>query len=330
MDKKAPWQLELINAITDPNVLLDLLELDPMLLAGAKEGAKLFPLKVTRSFVQRMKKGDANDPLLLQVLPLHEETLTVEGFVETPLQEASANPIPGLLHKYPGRVLLLPTSACGIHCRYCFRRYFSYESNKPGTAGWKNALDYIAQDPSIHEVILSGGDPLVMNDYALHDLSEKLSAIPHLKRLRLHSRLPIVLPERMTETCLEWFRTLTLKPILVLHCNHPNEINAAVKQAMKQCTAAGVTLLNQAVLLKNINDTADTQVALSEALFDAGILPYYLHLLDKVKGAAHFDLELKKALAMHAEIKTRLPGFLVPRLVREEPGALSKSVFENG
>lgn len=328
-DQKEHWQTALIQAVTDPKVLLDLLELDSSLLNDAKAAAKLFPLKVPLGFVARMEKGNLNDPLLKQVLPIGAEFSEVPNYVKDPLGENKVNPVPGLLHKYQGRVLLTPTSACAIHCRYCFRRHFPYAANNPGKSGWALALDYIAKDSSIHEVILSGGDPLIMNDKQLEEFGEKLSQIPHLKRLRIHSRLPIVLPERITKTLLNWLKKLPLQTILVIHCNHPNEIDHTVTDALRALREHEVTLLNQTVLLKSVNDNVKTLVALSEALFATHVLPYYLHVLDKVEGTAHFDLPLAKAQELHRLMSHQLPGYLVPRLVMEKAGALAKISVEN-
>jgi EF-P beta-lysylation protein EpmB len=324
MTTKTSWQTALIEAVTDPRELLEVLELDLSLLNQAKAAAALFPLKVPRGFIARMQKGNQSDPLLRQVLPLGDEHEVVAGFTPDALDEAKANPVPGLLHKYHGRVLFILAGACSIHCRYCFRRSFPYAKNNPGTAGWTQAFAYIAQDETITEVILSGGDPLVMNDDFLADFTQKLGEIPHLKRLRIHSRMPIVLPERITSEFITWFSRSRLKPILVTHCNHPQEINQSVIDAMKRLLKAGVTLLNQSVILKGVNDHAEILIHLSEALFSAGIMPYYLNLLDKVQGAAHFDMALKTAQALHWQMAQQLPGYLVPKLVAEQPGAPAK------
>jgi EF-P beta-lysylation protein EpmB len=328
LNKSSAWQTSLIQAITNPRELLDMLELDPALLTEATAAAKLFNLKVPRGFVARMEKGNINDPLLKQVLPLGAELIETAGYEADPLQEASVNPIPGLLHKYRGRVLLTLVGTCAVNCRYCFRRHFPYEDNNPGTEGWEHALNYIAQDDTIVEVILSGGDPLVVNDHGLRLFSEKLNAIPHVKRLRIHSRLPIVLPERITPEFTQWLQSLPQKTILVTHANHPREINDPVKAAMRALTAAGVVLLNQAVLLKDVNDNLETLINLSETLFEAGIQPYYLHILDKVQGSAHFDLPLKRAQALHWELSQHLSGYLVPKLVYEKAGAPAKLPLE--
>jgi EF-P beta-lysylation protein EpmB len=328
-NKSSSWQDTLIHAITDPEELLTLLELDIALLEPAKAAAKTFPLKVPRGFLARMKKGDPNDPLLRQVLPLGVELDEVTGYVQDPLQEELANPVPGLLHKYHGRVLLTLIGTCGVNCRYCFRRHFPYEKNNPGSAGWENALDYIANDPSISEVILSGGDPLVASDTLLQTFSRKLALIPHIKRLRIHSRMPIVIPERITTQFTDWIIESPFKVILVTHANHPQEIDLEVSAAMDRLTKAGVTLLNQSVLLKGVNDNTETLIELSETLFAAGILPYYLHLLDKVKGAAHFDLPITLAQKLHYGMTERLPGFLVPKLVCEQAGLPAKQAISN-
>lgn len=323
-EKSHSWQQSLIQAVTNPKELLELLELDMSLLEHAIAATAQFPLKVPRNFLSRIEKGNPHDPLLRQILPIGAENDDYTDFNDDPLKEAEVNPIPGLLHKYQSRVLLTLIGTCGVNCRYCFRRHFPYDKNNPGTAGWEKALEYIANNPSIAEVILSGGDPLVTNDVLLSHFSQKLAAIPHIKRLRIHSRIPIVLPERITDEMLQWITQAPFKTILVVHANHPHEIEDTVKHAMRRLSKAGVTLLNQSVLLKGVNDSADTLVQLSEKLFDAGILPYYLHTLDKVRGAAHFDVDQKTASTLHWELSKRLSGFLVPKLVCEQPGAPAK------
>jgi EF-P beta-lysylation protein EpmB len=316
------WQIELAHAIADPAELLRLLELDPALLPAAQAAAALFPLKVPRGFVARMRKGDPNDPLLRQVLPLAAETLSSPGFVADPVGDRKAMVVPGLLHKYHGRILLVTTGACGIHCRYCFRREFPYSETKTGD--WRQALDYVANDTSISEVILSGGDPLALSNRRLKGLLTQLEPITHLRRLRIHSRQPIVLPERIEPELLALLSESRLLPIMVLHANHPQEIDDAVNQALKQLAAAGITLFNQAVLLKGINDSAAVLGKLSETMFSAGVIPYYVHLLDRVRGTAHFQVEESQALVMMEEMRNCLPGYLVPRLVREQAGMFAK------
>jgi EF-P beta-lysylation protein EpmB len=323
-NKTTTWQTAMVQSITDPAELLKVLELDSNLLESAIAAAKLFPLQVPRGFVARMEKGNAEDPLLQQILPIGMELSITPGHSSDPLGEAAVNPIPGLLHKYFGRVLLTLVGTCGVNCRFCFRRDFPYAENNPGTQGWDRAFNYIAQDPSIHEVILSGGDPLVASDKTLATFTAKLNLIPHVKLLRIHTRMPIVMPERITPDFMQWVSEVKQKVVLVTHCNHPQEINSAVKEAMQMLAAGGVVLLNQTVLLKNINDSAATLVALSKALFEIGIQPYYLHVLDKVQGAAHFDMPLSTAQALHWEMSQQLSGYLVPKLVCEKPGAPAK------
>lgn len=319
IEKKQAWQEALSQLITDPKELLTLLELPDDLVDAANHAARLFPLKVTRQFVNRIEKGNVNDPLLKQVLPLALELDEVVGYSQDPLQEAKANPVSGILHKYHGRILVTLTSACAIHCRYCFRRHFPYAENNPGLSGWEKIFSYIEKDETITEVILSGGDPLAVSDKLLKLFSDQLQRISHVKRLRIHTRLPIVLPERITDEFIEWLAQLKLDPVIVVHVNHANEIDNDVKNVLLKLHQAGITLLNQSVLLKGVNDDVATLVNLSETLFAAGVLPYYLHVLDKVQGAAHFDMPLDKARRLHKELATKLPGYLVPRLVQESP-----------
>lgn len=318
------WQSALARVITDPAELLAAVGLGDEWLPAARAAARLFPLRVPRGFVARMRPRDPRDPLLRQVLPLADECLAVEGFGIDPVGDLSAMVVPGVLHKYHGRVLLTATAACAVHCRYCFRRHFPYAEANPVVDQWRQALDYIAGDESITEVILSGGDPLSMSDRRLADLARRLEAIPHLRRLRLHTRLPIVLPERVNDELLGWLGATRLKTAAVVHANHANEIDASVLAALAGLKASGAELLNQSVLLHGVNDSAEALMALSEKLFEAGVLPYYLHLLDKVQGAAHFEVEEAAARCLMAELNRQLPGYLVPRLVREIAGSLGK------
>ena len=326
---KQSWQEAMSDLITDPAELLDLLQLDPSLLAAAKAATRLFPLRVPRGFAERMERGNPNDPLLKQVLPIGAELLDVPGFTKDPLGEEPANVLPGLLHKYPGRVLVTPTSACAVHCRYCFRRTFPYEDNNPGSAGWQKIIEYIANDPTIHEVILSGGDPLAVGDPLLAQLSERLALVPHVKTLRMHTRLPIVLPERITDQFIAWAKSVTQQLVIVMHVNHPKEINPDVILALQRLKPVA-TLLSQSVLLKEVNDDVATLTELSESLFANGVLPYYLHVLDKVEGVAHFDVPLTAALQLHESLQNTLPGYLVPRLVREDAGKRAKTLLGAG
>jgi len=318
------WQEKLADHVSDLNELLAQLGLSPSDLGLREEAARDFPLRVPKDYIGRMEPGDPNDPLLKQILPSHDETLHFPGFTQDPVGDEAASPIPGLIHKYHGRVLLTVSGSCAVHCRYCFRRYFPYDDHNLGRAGWDDVLNYIADDTSIEEVIYSGGDPLIASDATLLALTKQLADIPHLKRLRLHTRLPVVIPERITEGLVTLLRETRLEPIMVLHCNHPNEIDDAVKQAVFYLRAAMIPVLNQAVLLKGVNDDVGTLTGLSKTLFDAGILPYYLNCLDKVAGAQHFDVDETTALGLHADLLKQLPGYLVPKLVREVRGALSK------
>lgn len=318
------WQTLLKQVITSPKELFELLELDGSLLESIPQGKDQMPLRVPRGFVARMKKSDPNDPLLRQIIPMGAELEDRDGYLSDPLKESDRNPLPGLLHKFYGRVLIITTGACAVHCRYCFRQHFPYAANNPGTKGWEKIMDYIRQDSSIFEVILSGGDPLVLPDARLRDQIVQLQEIAHLRLLRLHTRMPIVLPERVCPELLSWLHAIRLKTVIVVHCNHAQELNSEVKEAMGLLRQAGVTLLNQTVLLKGVNDTVDALVDLSVALFDCGILPYYLFTLDKVQGTAHFDLPLTEAKALHKAMAARLPGYLVPKLAQEVPGEPAK------
>ena len=321
------WQRELAHAVHDPAQLLQLLELPPGLLSPAQQAAAGFSLRVPRGYVARMRKGDVHDPLLRQVLPVAEEGVETEGFRFDAVGDLSAMPVAGVLHKYQGRALLVATGACAIHCRYCFRRHFPYAEANPAQEGWSAALDYIAADSSLREVILSGGDPLSLSDARLAALSRSLQSIAHVKYLRIHTRLPIVLPERVDDALLGWLSSSRLKPVMVVHANHAHEIDAAVRSALGRLVAAGVVLFNQSVLLAGVNDSVQALAALSEALFDAGVTPYYLHLLDRVQGTAHFEVDETRAHDLMHGLRTCLPGYLVPRLVREQEGMPFKLVL---
>lgn len=323
--QEVSWQKLLQEAICDPLELLTLLKLEPYFSPAQWEAASRFSLKVPRQFVAKMIPGDLADPLLRQVLPLEEETHIMEGYIPDPLGERAASRLPGFLQKYHGRALLTLTGVCAVNCRYCFRREFPYHEHNPGRQGWQKVLEHIQQDLTLSEIILSGGDPLVMPDVRLKAFVHELSAIPHIQTLRIHTRLPVVIPERITPEFCEWFGEAPFHRVLVLHINHPNEIDEALAEALKPLKARGAILLNQSVLLKGVNDQLETLVALSRKQFSIGILPYYLHLLDQVTGSAHFQVPLEEAKALWKGMTEALPGYLVPRLVREEPGALSKT-----
>ena len=289
------WQECLADLITDPNELLKILDLKPEQLDLSMDVLREFPLRLPRSFANRMQVGNPHDPLLLQVLPQQQELKAFPGFVSDPLAEQQFNPKPGVLHKYAGRVLLMPTSSCAIHCRYCFRRHFPYTENSPDKKQWIDSLQYILADTSITEIILSGGDPLAISDKHLEWLLEHLAAIPHIQRVRIHTRFPVVIPQRITQQLCDLFLRYQLRFVMVLHINHAQELDEEVNAACKKLKEAGVDLLNQSVLLKNINDDPETLISLSERLFTCGITPYYLHMLDKVKGSGHFEVSIQTA-----------------------------------
>ncbi|MCO7227796.1 EF-P beta-lysylation protein EpmB [Halomonas sp. CnH100-B] len=322
---QSAWQRQLSQAVRDPAVLCQRLGLSQAWLAGAQAGHGLFEICVPDAYLARIVPNDPNDPLLRQILPTGDEAAAPPGYVTDPLEEADHRPVKGLIHKYANRVLLIASPACAINCRYCFRRHFPYHENSPSRAQWQEALDYLRDDTTIHEAILSGGDPLAASDRQLAWLVKQLESIPHLKRLRIHTRLPVVIPDRVDESLLGWLGSTRLQKVVVLHINHANEIDQAVLDACTRLKQAGVTLLNQSVLLRGINDSVPTLAALSERLFEAGVLPYYLHVLDPVQGAAHFDVPDSEAQALIQALLEHLPGFLMPRLVREVPGKMSKT-----
>ena len=319
------WQEQLARAITSPEQLLDVLELDNELLPDALRASRDFTLRVPHSYVARMERGNPEDPLLKQVLPIGQECEFIEGYGIDPLAERSQSPVNGVIHKYDGRLLLVTSGACAVNCRFCFRRHYPYSDNQLTGENWQKALDYIASDTSVNEVILSGGDPLAANDKRLRAMTEALNAIDHVKTLRIHSRFPIIIPERITDEMISWFAGQRLKPVMVVHCNHANEIDDSVVTAMNKLRKAGVTLLNQGVMLKDINDNTKALTALSHALFGAGILPYYMHVFDPVQGAAHFDVPDETAKQLIEEMATQCSGYLVPKLVRDVPGKPGKT-----
>ena len=318
------WQQHWREAISDPHELLHILGLEAHAVGLLAPGDTGFAMRVPRGFAARMRHGDPADPLLLQVLPGSAELRVTPGYSEDAVGDLEAIAVPGVLHKYAGRALLITTGACAINCRYCFRRHFPYAEENASSAQWQEAVNYLASDPSISEVILSGGDPLSLATAKLASLTDALVRLPHIRRLRIHSRLPIVLPERIDSELLRWLAGLPLQKVLVLHANHPNEIDETVALACRELAGAGVTLLNQSVLLRRINDSVEALTGLSERLFDCGVLPYYLHQLDRVSGAAHFEVADPIARELLESLRVRLPGYLVPRLVRESAGATSK------
>ena len=313
------WQEELRGSLQDSDQLLEKLGLQSKM-SEATQAPVAFPLKAPESYLKRIRKYDPSDPLLRQILPLQEENDQHEDYISDPVGDLDSETVPGLLHKYHGRVLLVTTGACAIHCRYCFRRHFPYADSNPAKQSWQPAINYIRNDHSITEVILSGGDPLMLADEKLESLLDQLVAIPHLKRLRIHSRMPTVLPSRITDSFLALFNNLRLTPVMVLHANHVNEIDANVELSLQNLKTAGITLLNQTVLLQGVNDTSEALSDLNEKIFESGVLPYYLHMLDKVDGAAHFAVEEEHAKDIMNRLRETLPGYLVPRLIREQAG----------
>jgi EF-P beta-lysylation protein EpmB len=319
------WQQLLAQAVRSPRQLLQILKLDAALLPSLDLGQLDFPLRVPLGFVKRMTPGDPTDPLLLQVLPLLAERDLHAGYSRDPLQELRADGAPGIIHKYHGRVLLVSTGACAVHCRYCFRRHFPYQDHQQSPAQWREGLDYIRLDDTITEVILSGGDPLVLGNDRLGKLLDLLAAIPHVKRLRIHTRLPIVLPQRIDQGLLDLLQGNRLQCAVVIHSNHPAELDDQVGHAVQLLRSTGATLLNQTVMLQGINDSAETLCALSEKLYQMHVLPYYLHLLDQVDGSAHFSVTELTSRKIYREMLRQLPGYLVPKLVRESPAYPYKS-----
>ncbi len=325
----ADWQSQLRDCVRSGRELLGLLGLDGREVALSDRAALDFPLKVPLAYVRRMRLRDPADPLLLQVLARDLELLEVAGYGPDPVGETGgANPVPGIIRKYSGRALVIASGGCAIHCRYCFRRHFPYADNQNSRREWRQALTYVGADPTISEVILSGGDPLVLGDGQLSELVDLIAAVPHVRRLRIHTRLPVVIPDRVTGSLVAAICRARLQTVLVIHSNHANEIDGAVASALAILKRAGITLLNQSVLLAGINDSTSALAALSERLFEAGVLPYYLHLLDRVRGAAHFEVDEHRARALAGELAASLPGYLVPRLAREAAGAGSKITLE--
>lgn len=319
------WQKNLAEGFSSAAELLSYLHL-PISLANSL-AEKQFKTRVPRSFAVRMQPGNPSDPLLLQVLAVEEELTITQGFGPDPLAEEVVNHLPGMMHKYHGRVLLTVAGACAVNCRYCFRRHFPYQKNNPGRAGWQQVIDYITNDPSIREVILSGGDPLLATDNVLEPLLKQLAAIPHLQILRFHTRIPVVLPERINENFLSILAANRLHKVIVLHSNHAQELDDSVLNKCKDLRDIGCHLLNQSVLLAGVNDSPKILAELSERLFSCGVMPYYLHVLDKVQGAGHFDTPAQNASAIFQELQSLLPGYLVPRLVREEAGKKNKTLL---
>lgn len=321
------WQYQLSHCIKDIQSLCDFLQLDPRTLDFSQVASSQFALQIPIAYAKRIRKSNPHDPLLLQVLPSARELDTVTGFVTDPLAEAEAKKLPGLIHKYQHRVLLTLSGACAINCRYCFRRHFPYAENSIGSQQWLDIFDYIKKDNSIEEVIFSGGDPLATSDRRLAQFIEALSSISHLKRLRIHTRLPVVIPDRVTDQLCETLKNTRLQTVVVIHANHAQEFDNDVTVALKKLHHSGTQVLNQAVLLKGINDDLNSQKALHSTSFAAGALPYYLFVLDPVQGAAHFDIPDSQAQQLIGQLQAVLPGYLVPKLAREIPGKPHKTLL---
>jgi len=318
------WHQELINAFREPDELAHYLQIDPVVFHPEQAPDSDFPMLVPRGFAQRMEKQNPKDPLLLQIIPRIEELHTAPEFCNDPVGDTAATMEPGLLHKYHGRTLLITTGACSIHCRYCFRRHFPYSDSNTCGPNMRQAIEYLQAHQEVDEVILSGGDPLMLSDSSLQELIRALEQIEHIQRLRIHSRMPVTLPERITPELVNILTRNRLKIILVVHSNHANELTQSVLLAIHRLSQQEITLLNQSVLLRDVNDSPESLYQLSTRLFSMGILPYYLHMLDRVQGAMHFEVSASEAASIHDKLQEILPGYLVPRLVYEEAGAKSK------
>jgi EF-P beta-lysylation protein EpmB len=319
------WQEVLSSSLLSVEDLLTYLELD---LPPSQWLEKPdFPLFAPQPYLSRIEKGNSNDPLLLQILPQSSELDESPEFTSDPLEESSFTPGKGLLHKYQGRALVIASGVCAINCRYCFRRHFPYQEHQPDRETWESIFDYVARQDSISEVILSGGDPLTLNDSRLSWIASELARVPHIKRLRIHSRLPVVIPQRISTSLLDWIESSPLQIVMVIHSNHPNELDEQVAQYLQALHHAGIVLLNQSVLLAGINDSAEVLISLSEKLFEMNVLPYYLHILDKVSGASHFEVSRNTARQIYQQVISRLPGYLVPKLVTDSPDTSSKTLI---
>ena len=323
------WQRQLAEAIRSPSELLAALKINSADAADVchneSTSGRSFPTLVPLSFLQRMEPGNPRDPLLLQVLATASEDQTVAGFIADPVGDGASRTVPGLLQKYVGRALLIATGACAVHCRYCFRREYPYHEEPRRSEDWKPAMEAIATDPTITEVILSGGDPLMLNDDQLRVLCEQIDAVPHVERIRIHSRLPIVLPDRVNSEFLSLLTSLRSQAVVVVHANHGNEIVNDCRDALRSMVGTGIPVLNQAVLLRDINDSVDAMESLCRRLVNIGVMPYYLHQLDRVQGAAHFEVAREIGLKLIQELSARLPGYAVPKFVEEVAGEPNKT-----
>ena len=326
-ESESLWKKELANATRSVSSLLEQLNLGQHVKTTDLQPD--FKCLVTDSYINKIQTGNINDPLLLQVLPLNKENHieTQYGGVTDPVGDIAALASQGLLHKYHGRALLISTGACAIHCRYCFRRSYPYQQSSCTNKALDDVLDYLNRHGEIEEIILSGGDPLVLDNKKLGRLISALETINHIQTLRIHTRLPVVLPNRINQGLLDLLQSSRFQVVMVIHANHINELQKDEYTKLHLLNQAGVTLLNQSVLLKGVNDNSETLIMLSKRLFQCKTLPYYLHLLDPVKGAMHFDVDKKKALKIKKEMEAQLPGYLVPRLVQEITGNKAKTAI---
>jgi EF-P beta-lysylation protein EpmB len=321
--QKRDWKALVSGSFRDLDELLEFCEIDPSNIVF--KSSPEFALRVTRYFASLMEKGNAKDPLLLQVLPDAQELQIVDGYSTDAVGDHLSMPVPGLIHKYYGRVLLTLTGACAIHCRYCFRRHFPYNENDTDYSNNGQVMKYLSESTEVREVILSGGDPLMLSDQKLANLITSLNQIPHIRVLRIHSRLLSVLPERINEAFLKVLQRFNGQVVFVTHINHPNEISGSNQAVFHLLSEQGYRLFNQSVLLRRVNDNSQILEELSNKLFESRIVPYYLHRLDKVQGAAHFDVSRKESCRIYKQLRERLPGYLLPAMVEEIPGQSSKT-----
>ncbi len=321
------WQEQLSQAICCPNKLLEYVGLTANAIGYSQPAIAQFPIRVPHTFANRIVRNDPDDPILRQVFPYIDEENAVSGFINDPLAETSVQPVPGLLHKYKSRVLSITTAACAIHCRYCFRRHFPYHEANASSQHWQAALGYIKNDKCISEVILSGGDPLTLSDRRLAAICTSLAEIKHIKRIRFHTRVPVVLPDRITKTLMQQITDNNKSILFTIHTNHANELDHSVSRAINLLHDFGIVVLNQSVLLKGVNDTVASLINLSERLIESKVVPYYLHLLDPVAGVAHYDVSLEQAKILIREMQISISGYLVPKLVKEEIGGAGKTLL---
>ena len=333
MVEPVSWQLAMKRAIRSGSELRKTVGLPPdpaedLDAAGKLAGERDFPTFAPLEYISRIRPGDAEDPLLRQILPVTDEQTEKSGFGADPVGDLNSLVSPGVLHKYEGRALILTTAACGIHCRYCFRREFPYREAGSRQNDWLPSIEYIEQHPDIEEVILSGGDPLTTSDEKFQELMSALEKIHHLKRLRIHSRMPVVIPQRVTGQLLDMLSSSRLATWMVIHANHPHELSDSVLSGMGAMIDAGIPVLNQSVLLRGVNDRSETLIELCRLLVNHRIQPYYLHQLDRVRGATHFEVPIETGMKIIEDLRSELPGFAVPQYVVEKPGEKSKSPIQ--